>query len=292
VANRFLCGVAAEACGELKVWHPVSDGSFKMKKRLAGAALALGTMLGCSSVLLAQEVRPSGAAQDEAARTAGHPPDLSGIWTVTGREGFRGPGTNNPGNVSMTTWAEKKYDAARPPFGDKQTFVKTNDPVQKYCDPPGVTRLYNYPWQFTILQAPDTAYMLFEFSRVWRSIAMNREHPKDPDSTWMGDSVGRYEGDALVIDTIGFNDKTWLDNAGRPHSDALHLVERFRRADHDTLELALTIDDPKAYTKSWTEQLQFKLSSSPMEETLCSVSEMEAFQRKVMDPTTTPPPRK
>ena len=284
--------LAAETSGELDGRHPDCDGSFKMIKDLACAIFALGTMLACSSVLLSQDSRPSGAAQDEKARTASHIPDLSGIWTVPGREGFSGRGTDKAGGVSMTSWGEKKYKAARPPFGEKQTFVETNDPVQKYCDPPGVTRLYNYPWQFTILQAPDSVYMLFEFSRVWRSIAMNQEHPKDTDSTWMGDSVGRYEGDTLVIDTIGISDKTWLDNAGHPHSDALHLVERLRRADHDTLELALTFDDPKAYTKSWTEQLQLKLSSSPMEETLCSVSEMEAFQRKVMDPTTTPPSRK
>src|SRR6266404_2111050 len=70
---------------------------------------------------------------------------------------------------------------------------------------------------------------------------------------------GRYEGDALVVDTIGFNDKTWLDPMGLPHSDALRVVERFRRVDHDTLQIDYTIDDPKAYTKTWTAQRIFKL---------------------------------
>jgi len=75
----------------------------------------------------------------------------------------------------------------------------------------------------------------------------------------MGDSIGKWEGDTLVIDTVGFNDKTWLDRGGLPHSEDLHVVERIRRVDHDTLEIKITIDDPKAYTKTWGGQLIFQL---------------------------------
>jgi len=82
-----------------------------------------------------------------------------------------------------------------------------------------------------MIQTPNVVYILYEFTRVWRSIAMDREHPKDPDITWMGDSIGRYEGDTLVIDTIGLSDKTWLDHTGHPHSESLHVVERLRRMD-------------------------------------------------------------
>jgi hypothetical protein len=74
----------------------------------------------------------------------------------------------------------------------------------------------------------------------------------------MGHATGKYDGDALVIDTVGFNDKTWLDPMGLPHSDALHVIERMRRVDHDTLEDQITIDDPKAYTKPWTATKIFK----------------------------------
>jgi hypothetical protein len=186
----------------------------------------------------------------------------------------------------MTPWAMTRFKAARPPFGANATFDNTNDAVQKYCDPPGITRLYSYPWQFKLIQTPDTVYLLFEFTGVWRPVALNRDHPKDPDSTWMGDSVGRYEGDTLVADTVGFNDKTWIDQVGHPHSDALHLIERFRRADHDTLEVSVTFEDPKAYTKPFTGKKVFKLSHSPMEVTLCSLSEMQSFQDEVMKPTT------
>jgi hypothetical protein len=75
----------------------------------------------------------------------------------------------------------------------------------------------------------------------------------------MGDSIGKWEGDTLVVDTVGFNDKTWLDNDGHPHSEDLHVVERIRRASHDTLTFDITIDDPKAYTKSWSGHMIFEL---------------------------------
>jgi hypothetical protein len=262
-----------------------------MRKRLTRLTVALVAIQAFRPLLAQTDVQP-GTPKAQGAQNATRVPDLSGFWTIGGREQIGPQGSNKPNDVPMTAWGEAKYEAARPPFGDKQTFLNTTDPVQRYCDPPGVTRLYNYPWQFTILQTPDVVYILFEFTRVWRSVAMDRDHPKDPDSTWMGDSIGRYEGDTLVIDTIGFNDKSWLDNAGHPHSDALHLVERLRRVEHNTLEVDLTFDDPKAYTRSWTGKLHVKLSSSPMEETLCSTSEMEAFQKKVIEPTTIPPPSK
>ena len=83
---------------------------------------------------------------------------------------------------------------------------------------------------------------------------MNRKHPDDPDPTWWGDSIGWYEGDTFVVDTVGFNDKTWLDQVGRPHTESLHLVQRFHRVDKEHLQLDVTFDDPKAYTKPWTGQ--------------------------------------
>jgi hypothetical protein len=95
--------------------------------------------------------------------------------------------------------------------------------------------------------------------------------------------VGKYENGTLVIDTIGLNDKSWPDLVGHPHSEALHTVERLRRIDHDTLQLELTIEDPKAYTKSWMSKRMFKLSSEPLGETMCSLSEIQAFQKNIMD---------
>ena len=95
--------------------------------------------------------------------------------------------------------------------------------------------------------------MLFENNHWVRQIWMDgRAHPTDRAPNWMGHSIGKWDGDTLVVDLVGLNDLTWLDASGRPHSDALHVVERYRRIGHDTLEIELTFDDPKAYTKPWT----------------------------------------
>ena len=212
-----------------------------------------------------------------------------GLFRLLGTRPARSHRRMGPEPLPDDPLGAARYNAARPPSDRKPPSRAINDPVQLYCDPPGIPRIYPYPWEFTVLQTKDVVYMLFEFTRTWRSIAMDRDHPKDPDQTWLGDSSGHYEGDTLVIDTIGFNDKTWLDQTGNPHSDSSHLIERIRLADHDTLEVGLTADDPKAYTKPITGKRMFKRTNSPMGETICSVSEMHSFQKEIMDPTTTHP---
>jgi len=247
-----------------------------------------------SSAAHAQTNAPTPSAKKQEAQNVARVPDFSGSWAVTGGAPSWDPSDprgTKPEGLPMTPWAVERFKAARPPFGANGTFEAVNDPVQKYCDPPGITRLYNYPWNFALIQTPRVVYILYEFTGLWRPIALDREHPKNPDSTWLGDSIGRYESDTFVIDTIGFNDKTWIDQVGHPHSDALHLVERFRRLDHETLELSVTFDDPKAYTKPFTGKRVFKLSFAPLEETVCSLSEMQSFDDEVMK-TTTQTPRK
>ena len=225
-------------------------------------------------------------------------PDLSGIWDPDfhGPEGLRintwdssDPFAKNPDKAPMTPWAAEKFKSVRPPFGSLATFDNTNDPVQRFCDPPGVPRIYMYPWEMTFVPTAKIVYILYEYTKVWRAVYMDRDHPKDPDSSWMGDSVGKYEGDTFVIDTIGFNDKTWLDQTGHPHSDALHVIERIRRINHDQLEINVTIDDPKAYTKTFSATKLYRFTDAPMGETLCAYSEMKQFQENVVDKTQTPP---
>lgn len=133
------------------------------------------------------------------------------------------------------------------------------DPTER-CIPPGIPRTMFQPFPWEIVQARDRVIMIFEYQSLIRQIFTDgRGHPKDLEPTYMGNATGKFEGDTLVIDTIGFNDKTWLDPMGLPHSDAMHVVERLRRVDHDTLVDEYTINDPKAYTKSWTAQRTFKL---------------------------------
>lgn len=260
-----------------------------MRNSLAALAsqLAVCTLL-CASVSLAQTSAASSG-------TAQKVPDLSGVWAIAaGGVSWdpADPAGAKPDKLPMTPWARKLFNDAKPPFGANGTFDNPNDPAQEYCDSPGMTRLYDYPWQFTIIQTPQNVFLLFEYFHTWRVVAMNQPHPKDLDPTWLGDSVGRYEGDALVIDTVGFNDKTWLDMVGHPHSDKLHTVERLRRIDHNTLQLELTVDDPKAYPKPFTAKKTFQSSSFPFGETMCSLSEVKAFQKHIMDRTVPSAPQK
>ena len=240
---------------------------------------------------LAAAVSPARAQSAGPGAAAGHPPDLSGNWGPGGKTVNNwfpdDPRGQHPEKAPMTPWAEEKFKNAHPPFGANQTFEAINDPVQNYCDPPGVSRVYLYPWEFKFIQTPDMVYILYEYTRMWRAIPLNQPHSKDPDSTWLGESVAKYEGDTLVIDTIGFNDKTWLDHLGHPNSDQLHLIERFRRIDPKTLELQMTVEDPKAYTKTFTGTKTFLLNASPLGEGICSMSESQEFQKRVIDLSTT-----
>jgi hypothetical protein len=159
----------------------------------------------------------------------------------------------------MTPWAQAKFKAANSVYRSSSPSTVLSDPIFS-CYPPGVPRIYllNFPVQ--IAQIPGQVIMLFEFDHFVRRIYTDgRPHDKDAGALWMGDSIGRWEGDTLVADTVSFNDKTTLDREGYPHSDAMHLVERIRRVDRDSLVIDLTVEDPKAYTKPWEAKLNFQL---------------------------------
>jgi len=212
---------------------------------LAAAALTF------SPNIFSQTAQHAGAAKT---RSVSATPDFSGVWFMPEYHRTLLPKEDPP----FQPWAEallKKRDVENN-TADPDTGP---DPIER-CIPPGVPRIMLQPFPWEIVHARDRIVMIFEYQALTRQIFMDgRGHPKDLDPTYMGHSIGRYEGDALVVDTIGFNDKTWLDPMGLPHSDALHVVERFRRVDHDTLQVDYTIDDPKAYTKTWTAQRIFKL---------------------------------
>ena len=225
---------------------------------------ALTAVLVFSSVLLAQTSEQSGATKSQ---TPSSTPDLSGVWNQHPPASARAYAlyTFSAQIPPMTPWAEAKFQANKPGYGPR-AFAETNDPVNPTsgdtigCFPPGVPRIYLQPFPMEIIQIPSRVIMLFEYNHFVRQIYTDgRKHSEDVAQTWMGDSIGMWEGDTLVVDTIGFNDKTWLDRAGHPHSDELHVVERMRRVDHDTLQVDITIDDPKAYTKPWKGQEVFQL---------------------------------
>jgi len=197
------------------------------------------------------------------------PHDLSGTW------GARPPVGNDRNSVygnedggwwnyalrgedlSMTPWALVKFKENKPSFGPNRE-EHSND-LAYGCFPPGVPRVYaSIGAGMQIIDAPGRTLMFFG-QNVRQIYTDGRQHPKDLQPLWMGHSIGSWDGDTFVVDTVGIKDRTWIDRMGHPHSDALHLVERFRRVSYNTLELELTIDDPKAYAAPWTARKVFQV---------------------------------
>jgi hypothetical protein len=212
----------------------------------AGIAAAQG-----QSVLTGGGVENKPAPSGPAPRTADGKPDLSGVW---------GPDRNFIYDIGS---ALKKGETLplQPWAADQAKQRLSKDDPEARCLPTGVPRMAPYPWK--ILETPGEIVFLFEGNiHSYRQIFLDgRTHPKDMDPTWYGDSVGHWEGDTLVVDTAGFNDKFWFDFAGHPHTERLHIIERYRRPDFGHLENEVIIDDPGAYTKPFTLYGHFPLQA-------------------------------
>jgi len=198
----------------------------------------------------------------------GHP-DLSGIWLVPDNTFFLSLTAGSKDDpVPYQPWAKALVD-------QRVAREHRDDPLA-LCLPPGVPRVNtNVFHPFKIVQIPRETIILYETSAndEFREVFTDgRPLPKDPQPTWKGYSVGKWEGDIFVVDTIGFNDRGWLDTErGRPQTEALHVTERFHRINFSTMEIVMTIDDPKAYTKPWNSTLTLHLQ--PDTELLESVCE-------------------
>jgi len=180
-----------------------------------------------------------------APRAADGHPDLSGVWMPNTRSLQDLAADMKPGDVPYQPWAEQV-------FKERANGARGKDDPAAKCVP-GMPKLIVLPYPYKIFQMPGVTVILYEGFTTFRQIFTDgRELPKDPQPSWIGYSVGKWEGDTFVVDTIGINEKTWMDNAGRPHSDALHTVERYRRRSFGSMDVTLTIDDPKAYTRAWT----------------------------------------
>jgi len=157
-------------------------------------------------------------------------------------------------------WAEKSQDvpmndAALKLYKERRGNDSRDDP-EAFCLPPGVPRYTGTPYPFQLIQLPDRVVILYEgASHMYRTVFMNKPHTPEADlnPTWMGESVGHWDGnDTLVVDTVGFNGRTWLDYNGHPTSEKLHVIEKFTRPDSLTMRYEATIEDPTFYTKPWT----------------------------------------
>jgi hypothetical protein len=179
-----------------------------------------------------------------APRTADGKPDLSGLWHAdNGRylSNLAGVGVDVP----MHPWAAAVYKERLDTLG--------RDKPQVRCLPHGVPdAMLVAGIPFKIVQTPGVMMVLYEEFNQYRQIFTDgRALPVDPNPTWFGYSIGKWEGDTFVVETAGFNDQTWLDNGGHPHTDALRVTERFRRRNFGSMEMDVAIDDPKAYLKPW-----------------------------------------
>ena len=229
--------------------------------------------------------------------------DISGTWRADGVDefGYRGPGIFGAGAMPSDGYPDHEppytkeglaaYHTHKPVFGwDMVPAAQTNDPV-KSCDPQGFPRddLHGFG-AAQILQTPQQVVLLYAMYKDWRVIwADGRELPKDPEPTWNGYSTGKWVDDTtFVVETNGLDERTWLDNAGRPHSDELRVEERVHRVDSDTLEWTVIINDPKYYTKPWValNKQPFKLqpADSSTGERRCAPSEMALYDSLVSDP--------
>ncbi len=201
-----------------------------------------------------------------------HGDDLSGVWTNSALEGTRSYQNTmwHADPPPMTPWAQERYDQAKPAFGARSVPVlETNDPVYA-CFRPGTPRIYLHPFPMELIQTPGRVLMLFEYDYTVRQIFTDgREHRTDLAPMWMGDSTGYWEGKTLVVETVNFNDKTWIDREGVPHSDQLRVLERIRLDEDDNLLIDVTIEDPIAFTESWTGQRRYRRVDWDIEEFAC-----------------------
>ena len=184
--------------------------------------------------------------------TADGKPDLSGVW-------------QRPFVGDMSKSTKDQVGTPELPFTEEglrawKSYDATVDGDSTgSCFPFGLMRSMNSPHPLQIIQSPGYVALLYEQNTWFHVIPVGKQHQKNATPTWFGDSVGRWEGNTFVVDTVNFNGRTRLDTVGHPHSNALHVIERFTRTDAKHIAYEVTIDDPKTFTKTWTNRRTFTL---------------------------------
>jgi hypothetical protein len=246
------------------------------------AIVSLSTMLSAQTV-----------SRGAVPRTADGRPDLTGVWQggsnirgsweeANSGIGLGGNGTN-PEAAGIRSTSERPAGETAPyqPSAAKKVLEYYNrrgiDDPQVLCLPPGIPRLATaglMPMQ--IVQTPTQIIMLYENMNVFRIIPLNAKHPDDIVPTYMGDAVGHWEGDTLVVDVTGFNDRTWLQGTGTFHTEALHVTERYTRVDRDQINYEATMEDPNVFTKPWTIHSTIMLrEGARIRESVCAENNVE-----------------
>jgi hypothetical protein len=204
----------------------------------------------------------AGATLKQVPRLADGQPDLSGVYDFSaggppGGRGGRGPAAGGP---------------ALKPGAEKFKVVRPENDTGQYsdCMPLAGPQAFSVPYQFQLVESAHHLAILYGYPGTFRIIPTDGgPHPPDPDPTWMGDSIGHWEGDTLVVDTVGFNDKTEIN--GYKHTEALHIIERFRRPEYNTLQYEASLEDPNVFVKPWTVRRSFTLRPdlSKVDEFVC-----------------------
>lgn len=225
-------------------------------------------------------------------RAADGKPDLTGVWQGASTRrgnweeansglGVGGTGRDPAAPANPASQQVVTEPAPYQPWAAQKVLELFNrrgidDPVA-LCLPPGLPRVSLvglFPIQ--IVETPRQITMLYEYMNVFRVIPLAAAHPADPVPTYMGDSIGRWDGDSLVVDVTGFNDKTWLTGTGTFHSEALHLTERYTRVDRDRINLDVTIEDPKVLTRPWTIHTSMMLrEGTRLQEYVCAENNLD-----------------
>jgi hypothetical protein len=261
--KRRLSVAVALACTLMVLF--AANGAAQSEKGKSGPPKDLGGPGGVIAVNGVRDENLPPPPEGPTPRTADGKPDLSGVW-LNGNYSF----SNLGGPLPLQPWAQELEAKRRADQG--------KDDPEAQCLPTGVPRITPYPMQ--IIQSPTVIAMLFEGPlHTYRLFYLNRGHIGGDDffPTWMGDSVAHWEGDTLVVDTIGLNDKTWLSGRGTPHTEQLHVIERYTRPDLGHLDVEITMDDPGAFTRPHTFKRQHILSTTwEIHEFVCNEFNIDA----------------
>lgn len=260
--------------------------SFRFRSGAALLTVGLAFLVSVSANTAPQQVAAKATANSRPAPKR----DLSGVWQLQGNAGAA-PIADDKDIPPMTPWAKTRFDAQKPGYGVRGA-PGGNDPILQ-CDPIGFPRVMLMPTPMEFEQAPGRVLQFWEREHEWRPIWTDgRALPEDADPTWYGYATGKWEDDyTLVVQSSGFNDKTWLGPTGYPHSDQMRVVERYHRADYDTIEYDMTVNDPTAYTKPLVAPHRI-LKLKPGEEISeqpCVWSQEQEFAQRIRNPGTPKP---
>jgi hypothetical protein len=206
----------------------------------------------------------------------GHP-DFSGVWDHAyvpdmTLSNARGGLQKGPGALPFSPAGLENFKSYNPERDGDYTGM---------CMPFGLMRSVNAPYPFQIMQNDKYVAILFEQSTWFHVVPFKAEHSKDPNPTWFGESIAKWDADTLVIDTVGFNGFTRLDTVGHPHSDKLHLVQTLKRTDTGHIAYAVTIDDPVYYTKPWTNERTFTAAKGDLLEYSCEENNKSLWEGRI-----------